>query len=181
MLRFSFLNVLKCWDFFLNPLHLLKLVSRDFIWKLLEGFDLVLNNILKQPHSLPTFDFCEKFQRMNKCEIIFSNNICGFLRQYWIDLKSICLSVCNLVTIQISPQTPISMENICHFLQKTDPDDDGDNSDKMCLECWFCIGGINVKLKMTRERKWVCRKYRSALKWWPRIFTNTEKHKENKK
>ena len=59
--------------------------------------------------------------------------------------------------------------------------DDSDNSDKMRLECWFCIGGgINVKVQMT-QKEMSLPKISSVLKWWPRISSNTEKYNEKEK
>ena len=102
--------------------------------KPLEGFDLVLNNtckISKMKTQICAFshsDFIHSFS-------VETNEAQYFLSIFAVScdnieyLKSICLSVCNLVTIQISPQTPISMENICHFLHQTDGDGDDDDDD----------------------------------------------------
>ena len=76
--------------------------------------------------------FCEKFD-------METNETQSFLSIFAVScdnieyLKSICLSVCNLVTIQISPQTPISMENICHFLHRRDGGDGDDDDDTGCF------------------------------------------------
>ena len=73
-----------------------------------------------------TFGFREHFNEWTDDESQYFLTIFAVSCDNIEYLKSICLSVCNLVTIQISPQTPISMENICHFLHKTDGDDEDD-------------------------------------------------------